>query len=33
MTAQMLGVERVLAKPLERRDLLEAVRTAIGGAG
>jgi DNA-binding response OmpR family regulator len=33
MTAHMLGVQQVLAKPLERRDLLEAVRTVIGGAG
>jgi DNA-binding response OmpR family regulator len=33
MTAQMLGVERVLAKPLERSDLLEAVRTVTGGVG
>jgi CheY-like chemotaxis protein len=29
-TAQMLGVERVLAKPLTRDDLLEAVRAIIG---
>jgi DNA-binding response OmpR family regulator len=32
MAAQMLGVQRVLAKPLERSDLLEAVRTALGGS-
>jgi len=30
-TAQMLGVQRVLAKPLNRNDLLEAVRAIIGG--
>jgi DNA-binding NtrC family response regulator len=30
MTAQMPGVQRVLAKPLIRRDLLEAVRGIIG---
>jgi DNA-binding response OmpR family regulator len=30
MAARMLGVERVLAKPLERCDLLEAVRSVIG---
>lgn len=29
-TAQLLGVERVLAKPLNRGDLLEAVRAIIG---
>jgi len=29
-TAQMLGVQRVLAKPLSRSDLLEAVRAIIG---
>jgi CheY-like chemotaxis protein len=29
-TAQMLGVQRVLAKPLTRDDLLEAVRAIIG---
>jgi DNA-binding response OmpR family regulator len=29
-TAQMPGVQRVLAKPLIRRDLLEAVRGIIG---
>jgi DNA-binding NtrC family response regulator len=28
--AQMLGVQRVLAKPLTRQDLLEAVRAIIG---
>jgi len=28
--AQMLGVRRVLAKPLSRNDLLEAVRAIIG---
>jgi DNA-binding response OmpR family regulator len=28
--AQMLGVQRVLAKPLNRSDLLEAVRAIIG---
>jgi DNA-binding response OmpR family regulator len=33
VTARMLGVQQVLAKPLERRELLEAVRTVIGGAG
>lgn len=33
MTARMLGVQQVLAKPLERRNLLEAVGTVIGGAG
>jgi DNA-binding response OmpR family regulator len=33
MTARMLGVEQVLAKPLERCELLEAVRTVIGGSG
>jgi DNA-binding response OmpR family regulator len=32
MTARMLGVQQVLAKPLDRRHLLEAVRTAIGGS-
>ncbi len=31
MTAHMLGVQQVLAKPLERGDLLEAVRTVING--
>jgi CheY-like chemotaxis protein len=29
-TAEMLGVQRVLAKPLTRSDLLEAVRGIIG---
>jgi DNA-binding response OmpR family regulator len=29
-TAQMLGVQQVLAKPLTRGDLLEAVRAIIG---
>lgn len=29
-TAQMLGVQRVLAKPLTRSDLLQAVRAIIG---
>jgi CheY-like chemotaxis protein len=29
-TAQMLGVQRVLAKPLTRGDLLDAVRAIIG---
>jgi CheY-like chemotaxis protein len=29
-TAQMLGVQRVLAKPLTRSDLLESVRAIIG---
>ena len=29
-TAQALGVRRVLAKPLNRSDLLEAVRAIIG---
>ena len=29
-TAQMLGVQRVLAKPLSRGDLLAAVRAIIG---
>ena len=33
MTARMLGVQQVLAKPLDRRHLLEAVRSAIGGSG
>jgi len=33
MTARMLGVQQVLAKPLNRHDLLEAVRTVIGGPG
>jgi len=28
-TAQLLGVQRVLAKPLTRRDLLEAVRAIL----
>jgi len=32
-TAQLLGVERVLAKPLNRGDLLEAVRAIIGPPG
>jgi hypothetical protein len=32
-TAQMLGVQRVLAKPLSRGDLLEAVRAMIGPPG
>ena len=32
-TAQMPGVQRVLAKPLTRRDLLEAVRGIIGQPG
>jgi DNA-binding response OmpR family regulator len=31
MTARLLGVRQVLAKPLDRCDLLEAVRTVIGG--
>jgi DNA-binding NarL/FixJ family response regulator len=31
MTAHMLGVRQVLAKPLDRCDLLDAVRSAIGG--
>jgi DNA-binding response OmpR family regulator len=30
MAARMLGVEQVLAKPLDRCDLLEAVRSVIG---
>ena len=30
MTAQMLGVQQVLAKPLKRGDLLEAVRAVMG---
>jgi DNA-binding response OmpR family regulator len=30
MAARMLGVQRVLPKPLDRCDLLEAVRTVIG---
>jgi len=30
MAARMLDVERVLAKPLERCELLDAVRTVIG---
>jgi hypothetical protein len=29
----LLGVERVLAKPLNRGDLLEAVRAIIGPPG
>lgn len=29
-TAQTLGVQQVIAKPLQRRDLLEAVRGMIG---
>jgi DNA-binding response OmpR family regulator len=29
-TAQALGVQRVIAKPLTRRDLLDAVRDMIG---
>jgi hypothetical protein len=33
MTARLLGVQQVLGKPLERRDLLEAARSVIGGAG
>jgi DNA-binding response OmpR family regulator len=33
MAARMLGVQRVLAKPLDRCDLLEAVRTTVGGSG
>ena len=33
MAARMLGVQRVLAKPLDRCDLLESVRTVIGGSG
>jgi len=32
-TARLLGVQQVLAKPLNRHDLLEAVRTVIGGSG
>jgi len=32
-TAQMLGVQLVLAKPLNRGDLLEAVRAIIGAPG
>ena len=32
-TAQMPGVQRVLAKPLTRRDLLEAVRGITGQPG
>lgn len=32
-TAQTLGVQRVLAKPLSRLDLLEAVRAMIGPPG
>ena len=31
-TAQMLGVQRALAKPLSRGDLLEAVGAIIGAA-
>lgn len=30
MAARMLGVQRVLAKPLERCELLESVRAIIG---
>jgi DNA-binding response OmpR family regulator len=33
MAARTLGVQRVLAKPLDRCDLLESVRTIIGGPG
>jgi DNA-binding response OmpR family regulator len=33
MTAGMLGVGQVLAKPLDRCALLAAVRSAIGGPG
>jgi DNA-binding response OmpR family regulator len=33
MAAHMLGVQRVLAKPLDRCELLELVRTVIGGSG
>ena len=33
MTARMLGVQQVLAKPLNRQDLLDAVRTVTGGSG
>ena len=32
MTAHMLGVQQVLAKPLERGELLGAVRTVISGS-
>ena len=32
-TAQLLGVQRVLAKPLNRGDLLDAVRVIIGAPG
>jgi DNA-binding response OmpR family regulator len=32
-TAQLLGVQRVLAKPLNRGDLLDAVRAIIGAPG
>lgn len=32
-TAQTLGVQQVIAKPLTRDDLLEAVRAAIGPPG
>jgi DNA-binding response OmpR family regulator len=32
-TAQALGVEQVIAKPLVRGDLLESVRAMIGTAG
>ena len=32
-TAQMPGVQRVLAKPVTRGDLLEAVRAIIGAPG
>jgi DNA-binding response OmpR family regulator len=31
-TAQMLGVQQLMAKPLSRGDLLEAVRAIIGAA-
>ena len=33
MAARTLGVQRVLAKPLDRCVLLESVRTVIGGSG
>ena len=33
LTAHLLGVQQVLAKPLERADLLDAVRTVIHGSG
>jgi len=32
-TAEALGVQRVIAKPLTRCDLLEAVRAVIGAPG